>query len=157
MRVLVRRERPHPGAQISLMEAHDGWRYQCVATDTPTGQLGFLEARHRAHAHVEDRVKAVKQTGMSRFPSREFAINAAWLQLAITAADLIAWTQTILLDGHLAKAEPKKLRYQLLHTAARIVRGQGRTKIKIDTDWPWAVPLAAAFNRLAEIRQPLLV
>ena len=157
MRVLVRRERPHPGAQISLMEAHDGWRYQCVATDTPTGQLAFLEARHRTHAHVEDRVKAVKQTGMGRFPSREFAINAAWLQLAITAADLIAFTQTILLHGALAKAEPKKLRYRLLHTAARIVHGQRRTKIKLDASWPWAVPLAAAFTRLAEIRPPLRV
>jgi hypothetical protein len=157
MRVLVRRERPHPGAQISVFEAHDGWRYQCVATDTSTGQLAFLEARHRAHAHVEDRVKAVKQTGMGRFPSREFAINAAWLQLAITAADLIAWTQTILLHGALAQAEPKKLRYQLLHTAARIVHGQRRTKIKIDTNWPWAADLAAAFDRLAEIRQPLLI
>jgi hypothetical protein len=110
-----------------------------------------------AHAHVEDRVKAVKQTGMGRFPSREFAINAVWLQLAITAADLIAWTQTILLDPVLAKAEPKKLRYQLLHTAARIIHGQRRTKIKIDADWPWANQLAAAFNRLAQIRQPLLV
>ena len=106
MRVLVRRERPHPGAQISLMEAVDGWRYQCVATDTPTGQLAFLEARHRAHAHVEDRVKAIKQTGMGRFPSREFPINHVWLQLAMTAADLIAWTQTILLHGGLAKVEP---------------------------------------------------
>jgi hypothetical protein len=157
MRVLVRRERPHPGAQISLMEAVDGWRYQCVATDTPTGQLAFLEARHRAHAHVEDRVKAVKQTGMGRFPSREFAINAVWLQLAITAADLIAWTQSILLDPVLVQAEPKKLRYRLLHTAARIVHGQRRTKIKIDADWPWAVQLAAAFHRLAEIRPPLLI
>ena len=97
MRVLVRRERPHPGAQISVFEAHDGWRYQCLATDTPAGQLPFLEARHRAHARVEDRVKAIKQTGMGRFPSREFTINAVWLQLALTAADLIAWTQTILL------------------------------------------------------------
>ncbi len=68
MRVLVRRERPHPGAQISLMEAHDGWRYQCVATDTPAGQLAFLEARHRAHARVEDRVKAIKQTGHGPLP-----------------------------------------------------------------------------------------
>jgi hypothetical protein len=80
-----------------------------VATDTPTGQLPFLEARHRAHAHVEDRVKAVKQAGMGRFPSREFAINQVWLQLAITAADLIAWTQTTLLDAGLPHAEPKKL------------------------------------------------
>jgi hypothetical protein len=157
MRVLVRRERLHPGATLSLMEAHDGWRYQCVATDTPTGQLAFLEARHRAHAHVEDRVKAVKQTGMGRFPSREFAINAVWLQLAITAADLIAWTQTILLEPGLAQAEPKTLRYRLLHTAARIVHGQRRTKIKIDSGWPWAAQLATAFNRLAEIRPPLLV
>jgi hypothetical protein len=139
------------------MEAHDGWRYQCVATDTVTGQLAFLEARHRAHAHVEDRVKAVKQTGMGRFPSREFAINAVWLQLAITAADLIAWTQTIILQADLAEAEPKKLRYRLLHTTARIVHGQRRTMIKIDAGWPWAAQLAAAFNRLARIRQPLLI
>jgi hypothetical protein len=157
MRVLVRRERPHPGATISVFEAHDGWRYQCVATDTGRGQLAFLEARHRAHARVEDRVKAIKQTGMGRFPSREFPINQAWLQLALTAADLIAWTQTILLDGALAVAEPKKLRYQLLHTAARIVHGQRQVRIKIDTSWPWATQLAAAFNRLDQIRPPLRV
>jgi Transposase DDE domain group 1 len=156
MRVLVRRERPHPGATLSLMEAHDGWRYQCVATDTGRGQLPFLEARHRAHARVEDRVKAIKQTGMGRFPSREFAINQAWLQLALTAADLIAWTQTILLAGTLAKAEPKLLRYRLLHTAARITHRGRRTFIKIATGWPWADELAAAFTRLANIRQPLL-
>lgn len=157
MRVLVRRERPHPGAQISVFEAHDGWRYQCLATDTPRGQLAFLEARHRAHARVEDRVKAIKQTGMGRFPSREFNINQVWLQLALTAADLIAWTQTILLDGALAAAEPKKLRYQVLHTAARIVRGQRKVRIKVDTSWPWARQLAAAFTRLDQIRPPLRV
>ena len=157
MRVLVRRERPHPGAQISLMEAHDGWRYQCVATDTDHGQLPFLKARHRAHAHVEDRVKAIKHTGMGRFPSREFAINQVWLQSALTAADLIAWTQTILLHGVLAQVEIKQLRYKLLHTAARIVRGQRKVRIRIDTSWTWAGELAAAFNRLAEIRQPLII
>ncbi len=157
MRVLVRRERPHPGATISVFEAHDGWRYQCVATDTGRGQLAFLEARHRAHARVEDRVKAIKQTGMGRFPSREFQINQVWLQLALTAADLIAWTQTILLDDALAAAEPKKLRYQILHAAARIVRGQRKTRIKIDTSWPWATQLAAAFARLDQIRPPLRV
>ena len=156
MRVLVRRERPHPGAQISVFEAHDGWRYQCLATDTPQGQLAFLEARHRAHARVEDNIRTAKQTGLGRFPSREFAINAVWLQLALTAADLIAWTQTILLDAALAKAEPKLLRYRLLHTAARIVRRGRRTVIKIAAGWPWADQLAAAFTRLAGIRQPLL-
>jgi hypothetical protein len=157
MRVLVRRERPHPGAQLSVFEAHDGWRYQCLATDTATGQLAFLEARHRAHARVEDRIRNVKQAGLGRFPSREFAINAVWLQLALTAADLLAWTQTILLHGALAKAEPKLLRYRLLHTAARIVRRSRRTFIKIAAGWPWADQLAAAFSRLAGIGQPLLV
>jgi hypothetical protein len=156
MRVLVRRERPHPGAPISVFEAHDGWRYQCLATDTPVGQLSFLEARHRAHARVEDNIRTAKQTGLGRFPSREFAINAVWLQLALTAADLIAWTQTTLLDGALAKAEPKLLRYRLLHTAAQIVRRGRRTFIKIAAGWPWADDLAAAFTRLAGIRQPLL-
>jgi hypothetical protein len=80
----------HPGAQIRLWEAAEGWRYQIFATDTPTGQLAHLEARHRAHARVEDRIRTAKQAGLRRFPSREFAINAVWLQLALTAADLIA-------------------------------------------------------------------
>jgi hypothetical protein len=156
MRVLVRRERPHPGAKLTLMEAVDGWRYQAVATDTPTGQLAWLEARHRAHARVEDRIRTLKQTGIGRFPSREFAINQTWLQLALTAADLIAWTQTTLLAGRLARAEPKLLRYRLLHVAARLVHGQRRTKIKIDDRWPWAAQLADAFDRLARILVPLV-
>jgi hypothetical protein len=155
MRVLVRRERPHPGAKLTLIEAHDGWRYQCVATDTPTGQLAWLEARHRAHARVEDRIRSLKQTGIGRLPSREFGINQTWLQLALTAADLIAWTQTSLLDGDLAKAEPKLLRYRLLHVAARLVHGQRKTKIRIDAGWPWATQLAQAFHRLHLLWTPL--
>ena len=138
------------------MEAHDGWRYQCVATDTSTGQLAWLEARHRAHARVEDRIRNLKQTGIGRFPSREFSINQTWLQLALTAADLIAWTQTTLLAGELAKAEPKLLRFRLLHVAARLVHGQRRTKIRIENRWPWAAQLAQAFHRLARLWTPLV-
>ena len=81
MRVIIRRERPHPGAQLSLFEEADGWRYQAVATNTRVGQLAFLEARHRAHARVEDRIRHAKDSGLGRFPSREFAINQAWLQV----------------------------------------------------------------------------
>ena len=79
MRVIVRRERPHPGAQLSLFEERDGWRYQAFVTNTRIGQLAFLEARHRAHARVEDRIRHAKDTGLGRFPSREFAINQTWL------------------------------------------------------------------------------
>ncbi len=118
-RFIVRRERPHPGAQLSLFDTIEGMRHQVMATDTPpgNGSLQFLEARHRAHARVEDRIRTGKDTGFGRFPSRVFAINQAWLELALVGIDLLAWTQTLLLDGELALAEPKKLRYRLLHVA----------------------------------------
>jgi hypothetical protein len=141
-RFLVRRERPHPGAQLSLFDTIEGWRHQVVATDTPpgTGSIQFLEARHRAHARVEDKIRTGKTTGFGRFPSRVFAINQAWLHLALTGIDLLAWTQNLLLDGDLAKAEPKKLRYRLLHVTARITRTARRTRLAIAADWPWPMP-----------------
>nr|WP_245707678.1 IS1380 family transposase [Pseudonocardia oroxyli] len=153
-RVIVRRERPHPGAQLDLMETRDGWRYTCFATDTPAGQLAFLDARHRAHARVEDRIRTAKDTGLNHFPSRTFAINSAWLTVVMLAVDLLAATQHLVLDGHLAKAEPKTLRYRLLHVAARITRGQRRTWIRIQQSWPWAEQLAAAFARLHALPVP---
>jgi len=76
-RVIVRRERPHPGAQLDAFEEADGWRYTAFATDTRFGQLAHLDARHRAHARVEDRIRCAKDTGLDHFPSRSFAINAA--------------------------------------------------------------------------------
>jgi hypothetical protein len=155
-RFLVRRERPHPGAQLSLFDTVEGWRHQVVATDTPPGNGGIqhLEARHRAHARVEDRIRTGKDTGFGRFPSRVFAINQAWLQLALTGIDLLAWTQTLLLDGDLARAEPKKLRYRLLHVAARLTRTARRTRLAIAADWPWTNALTSAFNRLAALPRP---
>jgi hypothetical protein len=153
-RVIVRRERPHPGAQLDLMETRDGWRYTCFATDTPAGQLAFLDARHRAHARVEDRIRTAKDTGLNHFPSRTFAINSAWLTVVMLAVDLLSATQHLVLDGHLAKAEPKTLRYRLLHVAARITRGQRRTFARIQQSWPWAEQLAAAFARLHALPVP---
>jgi Transposase DDE domain group 1 len=154
MRVIVRRERPHPGAQLTFTD-QDGWRFQAFATDTRVGQLAHLEARHRAHARVEDRIRCAKNRGLGRLPSRQFAINAAWVELALTAADLIAWTQTTLLEGELATAEPAMLRYRLLHVAARITRGQRRLFVRIDQTWPWRHRLAAAFARLHTLPLPI--
>lgn len=155
-RFIVRRERPHPGAQLSLFDTIEGMRHQVMATDTPPGQgsIQYLEARHRAHARVEDRIRCGKDTGFGRFPSRVFAINQAWLELALTGIDLIAWTQHLLLDGDLAAAEPKKLRYRLLHVAARITRSARQTRLRIAERWPWADQLATAFDRLAVLPQP---
>jgi hypothetical protein len=156
MRIIVRRERPHPGAQLDLIEERDGWRYTCFATDTPAGQHAWLDARHRCHAHVEDRIRCGKDTGLGRFPSRKFAINQAWLACALTAIDLIAWTQTTLLadQPELANAEPKTLRYRLLHVAARLIRGGRKLRLKIDRSWRWAHVLAAAFDRLRTLPTP---
>jgi hypothetical protein len=156
MRVIVRRERPHPGAQLNLIEERDGWRYTCFATDTQAGQHAWLDARHRSHARVEDRIRCGKDSGLGRFPSRRFAINQAWLACTLSAIDLIAWTQTILLADQpdLAKAEPKTLRYRLLHVAGRLVHGGRRTRLKIDRTWRWAHVLAAAFHRLRVLPVP---
>ncbi|MBW4705196.1 IS1380 family transposase [Micromonospora sp. RL09-050-HVF-A] len=155
-RFLVRRERPHPGAQLTLFDTAEGWRHQVIATDTPpgNGSIQHLEARHRAHARVEDRIRCGKDTGFGRFPSRVFAINQAWLHLALTGIDLIAWTQTLLLHGDLARAEPKKLRYRLLHVAARLTRTARRTRLAITADWPWTDALTSAFNHLAALPRP---
>ena len=153
-RVIVRRERPHPGAQLDAFEEADGWRYTAFAADTAFGQLAHLDARHRAHARVEDRIRCAKDTALDHFPSRSFAINQAWLTVVMLAVDLIAWTQHLLLDGQLAKAEPKTLRYRLLHVAARLTHGQRRLWLRIQRTWPWGRELAAAFARLAALPTP---
>ena len=155
-RFIVRRERPHPGAQLSLFDTVEGMRHQVFATDTPYGgaPIQFLEVRHRAHARVEDRIRCGKATGFGRFPSRQFGINAAWLELALTGIDLLAWAQALLLDGDLAAAEPKKLRYRLLHVAARITRTARQTRLRIADGWPWADDLVRAFTRLTQLPQP---
>ncbi|MGH3844875.1 MAG: IS1380 family transposase [Pseudonocardiaceae bacterium] len=145
MRIICRRERPSAGAQLSLFEAADGWRYQLIATNTPTGQPVFLEARHRPHARVEDRIRCAKDTGIEHLPSKSYEINQAWCVAAMIACDLLCWLRLLCCYGSLAKAEPKTLRYRLLHTAVRLVRGQRKRKIKIPADWPWAHELEACF------------
>lgn len=163
-RIIVRRERPHPGAQLSLFDHDEGLRHQVFLTDTPYsggGSAQFLEVRHRGHATVEDHIRCGKNTGFGRFPSRHFDVNATWLELSLTAIDLLAWARVLLLHGELAAAEPKKLRYRLLHVAARLTRGGRRLRLRISATWPWRHELATAFHRLphcpdrlADLRTP---
>jgi hypothetical protein len=154
MRVFCRRERPSSGAQLCALEEADGWRYQLFATNTGRGQPDFLEARHRSHARVEDRIRCGKSTGLEHLPSSSMAINQAWCVAATIAADLLCWLRLLCLGPALADAEPKTLRYRLLHTAARIVRGQRKRKIKIPESWPWADELAAAFHAAFALPAP---
>lgn len=159
MRVFVRRERRHPGAQLTLFEAHDGWRYTLWVTNRPettTGWLGqpqYIDAAHRVHARVEDCIRTGKDTGLGRFPSHDFAINTAWLTAAMTAAVLLAWLKLLALDSDLAKAEPKTLRYRILHAAARLVRGGRRRRLKIPRTWPWADQIENAWQQITALPQ----
>jgi hypothetical protein len=151
MRVVVRREHPHPGAQLSLFEAEHGWRYQAFATNTAQGQVAFLEARHRAHARVEDRIRVAKDTGLGRFPSREYAINTAWLTVVGLAADLTAWLRLLALPDRLKACEPKALRYRFLHVPARLTTGARRRHLRLPTSWPWVTDAVTTFANVMAI------
>ena len=156
MRLIVRRERPHPGAQLSLFEERDGWRYQAVATNTTTGQLAFLEARHRAHARVEDRIRHAKDTGLGRFPSREFAINQAWMLARPRRRPrrLAPAARPARRAEVLAVCEPKALRYRFLHVPAA-AHPQRPTTTTADTrTWPWTAAIVAVFANIAAIPPP---
>jgi len=118
------------------------------------GQLAFLEARHRVHARVEGNIRNGKNTGLGHLPSVHAGINHAWCIAAGIGADLLAWLRLLCLDGDLARAEPKTLRYRLLHTAARIVRGQRKKKIRIPESWPWANELRDAINTALALPRP---
>jgi Transposase DDE domain group 1 len=146
-RLIVRRERPHPGAQLSFTD-HDGYRFQAILTDQADEDIAVLECRHRQHAHVEDRIRDDKDTGLSKFPFKEFALNEVWLEIVMLAHDLIVWTQALALTGDLAKAEPKRIRYRLLHVAGRLAFSGRRAKLHLQGSWPWAADLLAAFQKL---------
>ncbi len=149
MRVLIRREHPHPGAALSLFEDADRWRYQAVATNTPLptgGQAAFLEARHRAHAQVETRIRHAKDTGIGRFPSREYSINQTWALATSVAADLIAWMRLQALPAELKACEPTALRYRFLHVPAHLTHGARQCHLQIPTTWPWAEQILATFT-----------
>jgi len=152
-RLIVRRERPHPGAQLSFTD-QDGYRFQAILTDQPDENIAVLECRHRQHAHVEDRIRDDKDTGLSKFPFKEFALNEVWLEIVMLAHDLIVWTQALALTGELAKAEPKRLRYQLLHVAGRLAFSGRRGKLHLQDTWPWAAELRGAFQKLRALPAP---
>jgi hypothetical protein len=152
-RFIVRRERPHPGAQLSFTD-HDGHRFQVFMTDQRGSDVAALERRHRQRARVEDEIRADKDTGLRNLPFRDFELNTVWLELVLIAHDLIAWTKALLLTGELARCEPKRLRYRLLHVAARLAFHGRQAKLRLQASWPWARDLAQAFARLKALPVP---
>ena len=147
MRVIVRRERPHPGAQLRFTDI-GGHRFTAFATDTPRGQLADLELRHRRRARCEDRIRCAKDTGLRNLPLHGFAQNQLWCELVAMASELTAWMQMLALDGPARAWEPKRLRLRLFSAAGRLVRGGRRLRLRLAATWPWASQLTAAITRL---------
>jgi hypothetical protein len=130
--VIARREPLHPGAQLTIDDI-DGWVHR-VPHRPGKQDLAVLDVRHRGHAHVEDRIRGAKDTGARNLPCDTLERNAVWLQLVMMAQDLLAHTQVLTLDGKLRVAEPKTLRYQILHTPARITRSGRRLFLQLAHD-----------------------
>jgi hypothetical protein len=152
-RVLVRREEPHPGASYHLFDPN-GLRHQALITNSQDSDIAYLEARHRLHARVEDRIKEAKECGLANFPCSSFQANRVWLLLVQMAQDLLAWASRLCLPEEFLEAAPKRLRYQVLHVVGRLVRSGRRTTLRLDARWPWAAQLAAAFTSLRSLPLP---
>ena len=154
-RLIVRRERPHPGAQLSLFDTIEGFRHTVFITDTPGPDIAGLELRQRQRARAEQVIRDAKACGLANLPFDDTADNDAWLQLVIAANDLLAWARRSTLDGPLRRATPKTIRYRLLHTAAHTTpTGQ---RLQLDNAWPWTPHLITAIQRARTRLRPLNV
>ena len=150
MRIIARRERPHPGAQLHITD-HEGWRITVFATNTG-GRLVDLELRHRLRARAEDRIRGLKDTGLTNLPLHAFAKNQLWLELVQLAAELLTWTQLLAWHQHPARTwEPKRLRLRLLSVAARLITTGRRRVLRISRRWPWSDLITSGHHRLGAL------
>ena len=154
MRVIVRKERPHPGAQLRIADL-DGHRITAFVTNTVRGQLADLELRHRRRARCEDRIRCAKDTGLANLPLHDFAQNQIWCAIVALAADLTAWTQTLALTGHEARRwEPKRLRLRLFSIPARAARTGRRRLLHLAATAPFADLVLTGLEALARLTTP---
>jgi len=150
-RVIVRRERPHPGAQLRITDIN-GWRLTCFATNTKRWRLADLEIRHRLRARAEDRIRGLKDTGLTNLPLQGFGKNQIWVELAQLAYELLTWTQTLAWHHQPARVwEPKRLRLRLLAVAGRVITTGRRRILRIHQRWPWADLVTGGHRRLAAL------
>lgn len=151
MRIIARRERPHPGAQLHITDA-DGWRITVFATNTVGGRIADLEVRHRLRARAEDRIRGLKDTGMTNLPLHAFAKNRIWLEIACLAYELITWTQILAFGDQPARTwEPKRLRLRLFAVAARLVTTSRRRILRLSMRWPWTHIIVNGHHQLSTL------
>ncbi|WP_327690016.1 IS1380 family transposase [Streptomyces tubercidicus] len=153
MRLIVRKERPHPGAQLRITDA-DGMRITCFATNTPHRPIAALELRHRLRARAEDRIRAARATGLRNLPLHTTAQNKVWLEIVQIALDLLAWMPMLALTGKARLWEPRRLRFRLFSVAAQLVTTGRRRILRLGQHWPWTGEITAAIERLALLPNP---
>ncbi|WP_372412132.1 IS1380 family transposase [Streptomyces luteireticuli] len=153
MRLIVRRERPHPGARLRFTDA-DGNRLTCFATNTKDTPIAALELRHRQRARAEDRIRAARATGLRNLPLHDTAQNQVWLEIVQTALDLLAWMPMLALTGPARCWEPRRLRFRLFSAAARLVSTGRRRILKLARHWPWTSVITNALARLEALPNP---
>ena len=154
MRVIIRKERPHPGAQLRFTD-RDGLRLTAFATNTARGQLADLELRHRRRARCEDRIRTAKDCGLTNLPLHGFDQNRIWCAVVMLACELIAWTQMLAFTDHPARRwEPKRLRHRIFSIPAKISRHARRTRLKLAANAPHVDLLLDAIARLTALPTP---
>ncbi|MFB6850544.1 IS1380 family transposase [Streptomyces sp. NPDC056373] len=153
MRLIVRKERPHPGAQLRITDA-DGMRITCFATNTPDRPIAELELRHRLRARAEDRIRAARSTGLRNLPLHDTAQNRVWLEIVQIALDLLAWMPVLALTGQARLWEPRRLRLRLFSAAGQLVTTGRRRILRLAHHWPWTREITDALERLALLPNP---
>ena len=154
MRVIMRRERPHQGAQLRFEDV-GGYRLTAFATSTRVGQLADLEVRHRLRARCEDRIRCAKDTGLDRFPLQGFDQNRIWCLIVALACDLLAFSQLLALADAPARAwEPRTIRLRLMSIPAVIAHHARRTVLRYKACHPWTSLLLDGLGHLQALPAP---
>jgi hypothetical protein len=153
MRLIVRKERPHPGAQLCFTDA-DGMRLTAFATNTKDTAIAPLELRHRQRARAEDRIRAARATGLRNLPLHDAAQNQVWLEIVRIALDLPAWMPMLALNGPAQLWEPRRLRLRLFSAVAQLVTTGRRRILRLAAHWPWTGVITDALRRLAALPTP---
>lgn len=154
MRVIVRKEVPHVGAQLRITDI-DGHRYTAIATNQAKGQLAVLEVRHRLRARCEDRIRNAKDTGLANLPFHAFAGNELWCHVVMLAAEIMAWTQMIAFtDTKARRWEPKKLRARLFEIGGKIATHARQTTLHLASSAPDVQLLIKGMKRVAALSPP---
>lgn len=153
MRILIRKERAHPGAQLRVTDL-DGHRLTALATNTKRGQLADLELRHRRRARAEDRIRHAHTTGLRNLPFHDTAQNQVWLEIVQLALDLLAWMAMLASGAPARRREPRTLRFRLLHAAARITHSARIARLRFPRHWPWTELITTALARLHALPHP---